>query len=492
MSDPHNPSKPNNRDRLRAIAHRAMRERGLLAEYEADVLAEVNAINAPPAASDPAIRDQRALLWCSIDNDDSLDLDQLSVCEVLAGGVVKIFVAIADVDALVHAGSKVDQHAAHNTTSVYTPAEVFAMLPSKLSTNLTTLCEGQDRLAVTIEMTFAADGALTGSSIYRSLVHNRAKLAYNSVAAWLDGGAAPEHLARVPGMDEQIRVQDRVAQVLRKLRHEHGALGLETIEARAVLTQGEVSGMKLEQKNRAKELIEDFMIAANGVSARFLNERGFPSLRRVLRSPERWLRIVELAATLGETLPAQPDAVALEVFLEKRRAADPLRFADISLSVVKLIGKGEYVVEVPGETKPGHFGLAVRDYAHSTAPNRRYPDLITQRLLKAALSTQPVPYARAELDKLATHCTEMENAADKVERQVRKSAAAMLLESRIGERFDALVTGNNDKGKWVRTLVPPVEGKVARGGAKADVGDRVRVELLKTDAERGFIDFAIV
>ena len=484
--------KQNGRDRLRSIARRTMTERGLFADYPPDVTAEVNAINAPALDTGPQVRDQRALLWCSIDNDESLDLDQLSVCQPLPDGAVKILVAIADVDSLVPLHSKTDAFAQHNTTSVYTPAEVFAMLPAKLSTNLTTLCENQDRMAVTVEMDIAADGALRASAVYRAIVRNKAKLAYNSVAAWLDGGPAPEHLARVPGMDEQIRTQDRVAQLLRKLRHENGALGLETIEARAVVTGGEVTGLNLETKNRAKELIEDFMIAANGVTARYLNEKKFPSLRRVLRSPERWQRIVDLAAGLGEKLPAQPDAAALEVFLIKRRAADPLRFADLSLSIVKLIGKGEYVVEYPGETMPGHFGLAVRDYAHSTAPNRRYPDLITQRLLKAALAGAPVPYDRATLQSLAQHCTEMENAAEKVERQVRKSAAALLLEHRIGEKFDALVTGVNDKGTWVRTIQPPVEGKVLHPAGKIDIGDRVRVELVHTDAERGFIDFKIV
>jgi exoribonuclease-2 len=490
--------KDTDRDRLRAIARRAMTERGLQPDFGPAVQQELATIHGPilpPAAGQAqgaGLRDQRALLWCSIDNDDSLDLDQLSACEPLADGTVKIFVAIADVDELVHNATAIDGHARHNTTSVYTPADVFAMLPPKLSTNLTTLCESQDRLALTVEMTIAPDGTIQASDIYRALVNNRAKLAYNSIAAWIDGGPAPEHLARVPGMDEQIRIQDRVAQALRTVRYRHGALDLETIEARAVFSDAGVSDLRVEQKNRAKQLIEDLMIAANGVTARFLHDRGFPSLRRVLRAPERWQRLVDLAGQFGELLPAQPDAAALESFLTRRKQADPLRFADLSLTVVKLMGRGEYTVEFPGDQAAGvgHFGLAVRDYTHSTAPNRRYPDLITQRLLKAAIAGQPVPYARAELEELALHCTEMENAAEKVERQCRKAVAAMLLEKRIGERFDAIVTGVNAQGCWVRTLNPPVEGKLVRHTHKLDVGDRVQVQLVRTDAEHGFIDFA--
>lgn len=480
----------NNHHDLRLIARRAMTERGLLPDFAPAVLAEVDAIHAPPAESNGSVRDLRKLLWASIDNDDSLDLDQLSVAEALPGGEIKILVAIADVDSLVRKSSPIDEHAGHNTTSVYTAAQVFPMLPSKLSTDLTTLADSKDRPSFVVEMTVKSDGTLGQTAIYRATVCNHAKLAYNSVAAWLDGKTPPpERLARVPGLDDNIRLQDRAAQSLRQQRHAHGALGFQTIEARAVVKDDKVTDLRVEEKNRAKELIEDLMIAANGVTARFLESKNFPSLRRVVRTPERWPRIVLLAAEYGEKLPDQPDAKALEAFLAKRRVADPVRFADLSLAVVKLMGSGEYVVETPGQPPVGHFGLAVRDYTHSTAPNRRFPDLITQRMLKAAIEGGSPPYNSAELGELAKHCTEMENNAAKVERQVRKSAAALLLVNRIGERFDAIVTGASEKGTWVRALKPPVEGKLAHGFERVDVGDRVKVELIHTDVERGFIDF---
>jgi len=365
------------------------------------------------------------------------------------------------------------------------------MLPEKLSTGLTSLGEGQARLAIVIEMTVAADGTVTGSDVYRAVVLNRAKLAYNSVAAWLDGSApAPPRLAAVPGLDQQILTQDRVAQAMKGLRHQHGALSLDTLEARAVFDGEVLADLRPDEKNRAKELIEDFMIAANGVTAKYLERKGYASLRRVLRAPERWERIVALAAGVGGRLPAEPSAHALEDFLAGRRQADPLGFPDLSLSVVKLLGSGEYVVERPGQAVDGHFGLAVGTYTHSTAPNRRFPDLITQRLLKAAMAGRPAPYAIDALDGLARHCTEQEDNAAKVERQVRKSAAALLLAPQIGQRFDAIVTGVSDKGTWVRILRPAAEGKVVRGFEGLDVGDRARVELVHTDVGRGFVDFA--
>ena len=468
-----------------------MRQRGLLPDFSAEALAETERIDGPAAGKDPSIRDLRELLWASIDNDDSLDLDQLTVAQPLTAGAVKILVAIADVDALVKKDSAIDAHAWTNTTSVYTAAEIFPMLPEKLSTNLTSLNEQQERLAVVIEMTVAADGTVTGGDVYRALVFNRAKLAYNSVAPWLEGtGAAPDKLAAVPGLDEQLRVQDGAAQALRRARHAQGGLRLETTEARPVFEADVLVDMRPDLRNRAKELIEDFMVAANGVTAQFLERKGYASLRRVLRTPKRWDRIVELAAALGERLPAVPSAPALDAFLESRRAADPERFPDVSLSVVKLLGSGEYALELPGQEIEGHFGLAVRDYTHSTAPNRRFPDLIAQRLLKAALKKSPSPYTNSELTTLAAHCTVQEDNAAKVERQVRKSAAALLLSSRIGARFDAIVTGASEKGTWVRVSGPTAEGRVVRGFEGLDVGDRVRVELTHTDVARGFIDFA--
>jgi VacB/RNase II family 3'-5' exoribonuclease len=478
---------------LRNIARRTMVERGLLPDFSPAVLAEIDAVTAAAAEMGPSIRDLRDLPWVSIDNDDSRDLDQLSVAQSLTGGAVRILVAVADVDAIVKRGSAIDGHAGTNTTSVYTAAEVFPMLPERLSTDLTSLGEGQDRMAIVTEVVVGADGAMTDSNVGRATVCNRAKLAYDSVAAWLDGVAPPPpRVAAVPGLDEQLRVQDRVAQSLKTRRHQCGALVLETLEARAVFDGDVLSDLKADKKNRAKELIEDFMIAANTANAKYLEQRRYPSVRRVLRSPERWGRIVELAAVQNERLPPKPDARALSEFLARRRQADPTRFADLSLSVIKLLGRGEYVLELPGQRTDGHFGLAVRDYTHSTAPNRRFPDLVTQRLLKAAMSGTPVPYGNEELGTLAFHCTEQEDNAAKVERQVRKSAAALLLASRVGERFDAVVTGASEKGTWVRILQPPVEGKVVSGFHGLDVGDRVKVELLHTDVERGFIDFARV
>jgi VacB/RNase II family 3'-5' exoribonuclease len=484
-----------NRSRLTTIARRAMQERGLLPDFSPSAVAETNAMTQAVVESGSSVRDLRGLLWASIDNDDSRDLDQLSVAEAQAGrggGPVKIFVAVADVDAAVKRASAIDGHAQANTTSVYTAAAVFPMLPEKLSTDLTSLGEAQDRMAIVIEMV-VANGAVTESDVYRALVCNRAKLAYNSVAAWLDGrGPIPPRVAAVAGLDEQLRVQDRVAQAMKALRQQHGALTLESLESRALFDGDVLSELRPDEKNRAKELIEDFMIGANGVTAKYLERKGFPSLRRVLRSPERWDRIVALAGGLGEPLPPQPDAAALAQFLTKRRAADPARFPDISLAVIKLLGRGEYVLEVPGQKATGHFGLAVKDYTHSTAPNRRFPDLVTQRLIKACISGAAAPYSREELDTLAHHCTEQEDNAAKVERQVQKSAAALLLESRIGEQFDAIVTGASEKGTWVRILQPAVEGKVVQGLRDVDVGDRVRVQLIHTDVERGFIDFALM
>jgi exoribonuclease-2 len=480
-------------DQLRRIAHDVMQKRGLLPDFSPAVTAEAMKLVPAPMPPDRSVRDLRGLLWASIDNDDSRDLDQLSVAEPMSEGAVKILVAVADVDAVVKKGTAIDGHAASNTTSVYTAVEIFPMLPERLSTDLSSLAEGQERLAIVVEMTVAADGTLTASDLYRAMVLNHAKLAYNGVAAWLEGRApAPPNLAVVAGLDEQLRLQDRVAQALKRLRHARGALQLETPEARAVFDHGALTDLQPDERNRAKDLIEDFMIAVNGVTARFLASRGFPSLRRVLGAPKRWDRIVALAAQSGERLPATPDAAALDAFLTKRRVADPVTFPDLSLAVVKLMGSGEYALDMPGQTSAGHFGLAVKDYEHSTAPNRRFPDLITQRLLKAALAAQPAPYGNDELATLARHCTEQEDNATKVERQVAKSAAAQLLQSRIGSQFDGLVTGASDKGTWVRISAPAAEGRLVRGFEGVDVGDSVRVQLVHTDVARGFIDFALV
>ena len=473
---------------LQEIAHQAMLDKGLEPDFKPEVERQLATIDAP--AADPGVKDLTSLLWCSIDNDDSRDLDQLTVAEDLGGGNIRVMVAVADVDALVKKGTPIDDHARHNTTSVYTGATIFPMLPEKLSTNLTSLNQDEDRIAMIMDMTVGPDGSVTKSDVYRAKVRNQAKLAYNGVAAWMDGsGEAPAPLAAVKGLAENLKLQDKAADQMRELRHERGALDLETIEPRAVVVDGKVVDLQQDQRNNAKMLIEDFMIAANGTTAQFLERHKFPSIRRVVRSPERWDRIEKIARDLGEQLPTEPDSAALEQFLQRRRKADPTRFPDLSLSIVKAMGAGEYVAERPGETPIGHFGLAVRDYSHSTAPNRRYPDLITHRLLKAAQNGQQPPYSDDELASLADHCTKQEDAANKVERQVRKSAAASFLQSRIDERFDAIVTGASEKGTWVRIFHPPVEGKLVHGFDGLDIGDRVRVKLIGVDVERGFIDF---
>jgi len=475
---------------LQSIAHRVMFERGLLPDFSNEDLSELEKIQAPAALNGESMRDLTELLWSSIDNDDSFDLDQLTVAESLPGDKVKILVAVADVDALVKNGSAINEHAHHNTTSVYTAAEIFPMLPEKLSTNLTSLNFNEDRLSIVVEMVILADGSLQGSDVYQARVHNHAKLAYNSVAAWLTGsGPIPEQITAITGLDENLRLQDQTAQRMKNFRELNGALSLETIEAKPVFDGDQIRVLEIEEKNRAKEIIEDFMIGANGVTARFLSSKKFPSIRRVVRIPKRWDRIVEIAGEKGVTLPSVPESKALEEFLVKQKVEDPLRFPDLSLAIIKLLGSGEYIAELPDGNFPGHFGLAVKDYAHSTAPNRRFPDLLTQRLLKAALEGNPLPYSMDELDVLATHCTETEDVVNKVERQVEKSAAALLLESRIGEQFDSIVTGAAEKGTWVRLLNVPVEGKLVSGFDGMDVGNRVRVQLISVDVQKGFIDF---
>ena len=479
----------NARQRLRDIARRAMLERGLEPDFSPAARAEADAARGQ-ADGIGTLRDLRDLQWCSIDNDDSRDLDQLTVALDATAGARRVLVAVADVDAAVTKDSALDAHARINTTSVYTAAQVFPMLPERMSTDLTSLNQDADRLAIVVEITVGADGAVAGGEVYRARVRNRAKLAYNAVAAWLDGhGPLPPAAAAVKGLDANLRAQDVIAQTLKAERHRRGSLALSTQEARAVFDGDALADLQPDEENRARQLIEDFMIAANGVTARFLAARHVASLRRVLRTPERWDRIVALAAEHGARLSEAPDAAALAAFLVARRAADPERFPDLSLAIVKLLGKGEYALNLPDQPPPGHFALAVRDYAHSTAPNRRFPDLITQRLLKCALVDRPPAYGANELDALARHCTEQEDDAAKVERQVRKSAAALLLEGRIGERFDGLVTGASDKGTWVRIARPPVEGRLVRGVDGLDVGDHVEVTLKSTDVERGFIDF---
>jgi ribonuclease R len=476
---------------LLRVARHTMLLYGLEPDFAPAALAEAQALAEPAPPWGAELCDLTGLPWCSIDNDDSRDLDQLTVAEPLAGGGTRIRVAVADVSAAVAPGSALDGHAGTNTTSVYTPPQNFPMLPERLSTDLTSLGQDADRLALVVEMTVDAGGASGAAKVCRAVVRNRAKLAYPGVGAWLEGrGPLPAAAGAIPELAGNLRLQDQAAQRLKAFRHEHGALELDTIEVHARFDGDQVGGLAADERNRARDLIEDFMIAANGAVARFLEERRFPIMRRVVRSPERWQRIADIALEHGIELPPAPDSKALNDFLIQRRAADPLRFPDLSLAVIKLLGRGEYVASYPGQEVTGHFGLAVREYAHSTAPNRRYPDLITQRLLKAALAGREVPYARGALEALAANCTLKEDGAQKVERLMRKAAAACLLSEHLGKEFDGIVTGASPKGTWARIFDPPVEGRIESGQAGLDVGDQVRVRLIHTDPERGFIDFA--
>lgn len=466
-----------------------MLDNGFIPDIPPDVTAEVARAVAPDGAVGAGVQDLRGLPWSSIDNDTSRDLDQLEVAEKLPDGTVRVRVAIADVDATVQRGSATDRFAAGNATSVYTGIETYPMLPERLSTDLTSLGPNADRASIVIEFIVASDGSVKSHDVYMARVTNHAQLAYENVGAWLDGTAhLPESGTQV--IQDQLHLQDAVAQTLREARERNGALDMDTIEARSVVRPDQTVDIELVQKTRASQLIEDFMIAANVAMAQFLDEHQSPTIRRVVRSPDRWNRIVDLAARLGTTLPAEADSAALSAFLVARRKADPDHFADLSLAIVKLIGPGEYAAHAPGQPDIGHFALATHDYTHSTAPNRRFADLATQRLLKAVLAGKPSPYSADELTTVAARCTDRESAARKVERQVRKEAAAVSMAGRVGESFDAIVTGVNPNGTYVRVIHPPIEGRVMRGEHGLDVGDKIRVQLISTDPKRGFIDFA--
>jgi exoribonuclease-2 len=478
---------------LQAVAKDVVRQHGFQPDFPPEVQQQLAQLRAhpPTISAGGTVRDLRDQLWSSIDNDTSRDLDQIEVAERLSNGDVKVLVGIADVDAFVPKQSAIDQHAARETTTVYTGIRNFPMLPEELSTGKTSLLEHQDCLSVVIESVVDGNGHVTSSDVYRALVRNQAQLQYNSVGAWLQGTAvAPPKVAASADLQAQLRLQDEVAQKLRSRRYENGALDLQTNEVLPLVLNAQVVDVVKQQKNHATELIEDFMIAANGVVARMLHK--VSSLRRIVKQPERWDRIVQLAATHGEKLPAEPDSKALNDFLVKRKTADPDHFADLSLAVIKLIGPGEYVVERPGDPATGHFGLAVQDYTHSTAPNRRFADIVTQRLLKAMLAGQPNPYSDNELSLVAANCTEKGNAARKVEREMSKRLAAVAMQHRIGAIFDAIVTGATPKGTFVRVAQPHVEGLLAQGQQGVDVGDKLRVKLIRTDLQHGYIDFARV
>ena len=478
---------------LVALARQEMIEKGFQPDFPPEVQQQLAAIRAhPPAPSAGAsVKDLRSLLWSSIDNDTSRDLDQIEVAERLPDGSIRVRVGIADVDSTVPAGSPIDQHAAGQCTTIYTGVKNFSMLPEELSTGLTSLNEHADRLSLVIEFTVASDGSVSGGTAYRALTRNAAQLTYSKVGPWLEGKTSPpQKLAASQDLQSQLRLQDEAAQKLRDQRHRHGALDLDRPETEALTSDGHITGIQIQPHNRASQLIEDFMIAANGVIARMLRDRRVSSIRRVVKTPERWDRIVQLAASHGGSLPAEPDAAALNAFLMKRRAEDPDHYADVSLTVIKLLGPGEYVLERPGDPGEGHFGLAVTDYTHSTAPNRRFADLVTQRLVKAALAGTPGPYPDAQLDQITRNCTLREDAARHIERDMHKRIAAVALHDRIGQTFHAIVTGVSPKGVFVRVPSPPVEGRLMRGEHGLDVGDRIDVKLVSTDPVRGYIDFA--
>jgi VacB/RNase II family 3'-5' exoribonuclease len=473
-------------------AHAAMLQAGFQPDFPAGTETELEQIKAEPVAqAADGVTDLRNLLWSSIDNDTSKDLDQIEWAEQLAGGQIRVLVGVADVDARVRRGTVIDKHAQFETTSVYTGVAVFPMLPTELSEGLSSLNENEDRAAIVIEFTIGEDGTASNGKAYRALVRNRAQLAYPGVGGWLEGKAQPPaKVAANADLAAQLKLQDAAAQRMTGSRYQHGALDLETIETRPLLITDQIVGIAPIQKNRATMLIEEFMIAANGVIARTFENAGAASIRRIVRTPKRWDRIVELAAGKGATLPADPDSKALNDFLVAQKRKDPDHFPDLSLAVVKLMGPGEYVLVKPNQPSPGHFGLAVQDYTHSTAPNRRFPDMVTQRLLKALLAHAQPPYSENELDSVAQRCTQMEDAARKVERDMQKRIAAVALHPRIGQTFQAIVTGVTDHGTFVRTLDPHAEGMVVQGAKGLDVGDRVTVKLVNTDPQRGYIDFA--
>ncbi len=476
---------------LETLAKEILRSRGLQPTFPDPVLKEVDEINAPAQPLE-GVKDLRNLLWCSIDNDDSLDLDQLTYGEKGADGSTTIWIAVADVDALVVKDSPIDRNAQINTTSIYTPAQIFPMLPTKLSTNLTSLNENEDRMAMVTQIHFDSKGKILDSTIFQAFVRNHSKLAYNATGAWLEGThSIPEKIKNTKGLEQTLRTQSAMAQILRKNRREMGSLTLESPQSVAKVNEKDEIILEVATHNLAHQLIEEFMVAANFVMASQFRKLKVPSLRRVVRKPNKWDRIVDLAASYGYLLPSEPDSKALDEFLVLRKEQDRVGFPDLSLTVIKLMGRGEYVVENADDAPIGHFGLALSNYTHSTAPNRRYPDVISQRQYKAVLEQRPSPYSVQELNKLAELCTEKEDAASKAERHLNKSAAAILLEPLIGSRFKGIITGVTPYGTWIRIFNPPVEGKITRGFENLDVGDKVTVTLASVNIHDGFIDFEI-
>lgn len=480
-------------DWLDGKARHAMEQNGFDPVVSADEREQVKQISRRDLIAEAKnAKDLRSLLWSSIDNATSRDLDQIEWAEQLENGDIRVLVGIADVDAAIDKGTPIDVHAEQNTVTVYTESEIFPMIPEELSTDITSLNEGVDRLAVVADMIVKENGDVPQSTFYRAIVHNHAKLSYDDVGDWFDNdGPIPDEIRGKDKLIEQLRIQRKAAERLHKYRQAKGALEFESIESQAVVENGQVKDIRSIRPNSARRLIENFMVAANVEMAEFLESHGIASIRRVVKVPARWEGIVKIAAEYNEQLPAEPDQPALAKFLEKRRNADPERFPDLSLSIIKLIGSGSYVVERPGEDAGGHFGLAVRDYAHSTAPNRRYADIVVQRLVKALVAGEPSPYTPDELDAIAEHINKQEKAARKVERKMRKIVAAAVMKKRVGERFDAIVTGVSDAGTYARILRPPVDGRIVRGENGLNVGQKVDVKLLSANTSNGFIDFSV-
>ncbi len=475
---------------LAAAARLEMAADGFNPTFPPEAAAQLAAIAARPApVPSKDVRDLRQLPWSSIDNDSSRDLDQIEFAERTPAGI-RILVGIADVDAALDLHSPLDEHAAAQTTSVYTGVVTFPMLPEQLSTDLTSLNEQGGRYGIVIEYTVASDGSIVNSSTYRALIRNQAQLTYSAVGPWLEGLAPiPPKLAASPELAAQVKLQDEAACAMRTLRYKLGALDFDRTEAQVSFQNGKVQGLSARKKNRAGDLIEDFMIAANQVMAQALARSGRSFIQRVVKSPERWDRIEKLAASYSETLPPDANSAALNEFLKKRKLADPVHYPDLSLAIMKLMGPGEYTVSLHGEPPDGHFSLAAQSYSHSTAPNRRFADIVTQRLLKAMLAGLPSPYSDEELQVIARNCSLKEDAARKVERKMDKRIAAVALEGRIGDWFHAVVTGVTPKGTFVRVLELPAEGRLVRGENGVDVGDQIRVQLMHTDPQTGFIDF---
>jgi VacB/RNase II family 3'-5' exoribonuclease len=476
---------------LKTIADMAMQKYGFKPRFPEPVMQEVNALtDIASSYQGKTITDLRSLLWSSIDNIDSMDLDQLEYCERGPSGEIRVKVAVADVDIYVPKQCETDKHAVHNGTSIYTGIVTFPMLPDQLSKNISSLLPDQDRLAIVVGYTILPDGSVSPGEVMRAIVRNKAKLVYEELGAWIEGtGPIPRLVRDIPGLKDQILLQADAARALRNKRMEQGALDLETIEAQPLVDGDTVRDLVILKPNMARKVIEEFMVAANRTMVSFLGNASVPMIQRVVRVPKYWDEIRLTAASYGENLPSSPDVKALASFLKIQKAADPERFPDLSLTIIKLLGPGEYMTLEPGTPPTGHFSMAISDYTHGTAPNRRYVDVINQRLLKSMLDTTPSPYSLDNLVDLAIWLSDREKASKKVERFMRKAAAALLLQDRIGDIFEALVTGASEKGTYVRLINPPAEGRVVRGERGMWVGQKVDVRLLKTDPYNGFIDF---